>query len=332
VNVSKKEFEKRRHKNTTGSRSGEAAQSEVAPTALHPGRVADVTPRKYSDGHPLDEVHYLECKLILKPDHFTAAKTFLEYGASVGKAAKEFGIDLNSKGVLLNPKIREVLFLDTADFRLYNNAFILRRRIPYELGFPASDPEIVLKFRHSDMQTAANVDVRPNIAGEYRIKFKAEALPLKDQVGGYRLLFSHNVEFGLSQLPEGDRTSMTTVANIFPSLARLKKSSGERIELVNQTIVEEVLQDLGFLDFGKGVSAKANVALWRERGMHRPLCGEFAFQAKFKRRDELHEKAVHSVRAFFIALQHAGRDWLSLGTTKTGMVYRLRGNPPQAHE
>jgi hypothetical protein len=33
---------------------------------------------KYSDGHPLDEVQYLECKLILKPDRFTAAKVFRE--------------------------------------------------------------------------------------------------------------------------------------------------------------------------------------------------------------------------------------------------------------
>jgi hypothetical protein len=330
--VSKTEFEKRRDKNASGNQSVEAAQSEVTSKALHPGLVPDLKPGRYSDGHPLDEIHYLECKLILKPDRFTAAKTFLEYGALVGNSAKEFGIDLNSKGVLLNPEIREVLFLDTTNFRLYNNAFILRRRTPYEMGFPASDPECVFKFRHPDMQTAAALDVRPNIAGEYRIKFKAEALPLRDQVGGYRLLFSHNVEFGLSQVPEGDRTSMTRVANIFPCLAHLKKSSEERVELVNQTIVEEVLQDLGILDFGKGVTARANVALWRERGMHRPLCGEFAFQAKFKRRDELHEKAVHRVRAFFIALQQAGRDWLSLGTTKTGIVYRLHGNPPQAHE
>ena len=25
-------------------------------------------------------------------------------------------------------------------------------------------------------------------------------------------------------------------------------------------------------------------------------------------------------------------DWLALETTKTGAVYRLKGNPPQAHE
>jgi hypothetical protein len=286
----------------------------------------------YSDGHPLDEVQYLECKLILKPDRFTAAKTFFEYGKLVARTAKDFGIDFVNKDVVLKPQIREVVFLDTADFQLYNHAFILRRRIPYEDGFPTGEPEIVFKFRHPDMQKAAEQDVRPKIACNYRIKFKAEALPLKDQAGGYRLLFSHNVQFPLSQAPEGDRTSMGTLARVFPILAALKTSDTDTVELVNQTIVEEVLQDLGELDFGKDVTANSNIAIWRERGTHHALCGEFAFQAKFKRRDELHEKAMDRCRKFFVALQQSGRDWLSLGTTKTGLVYRLKGNPPQSHE
>jgi hypothetical protein len=294
--------------------------------------VADLKQGQYSDGSPLDEVQYLECKLILKPDRFTAAKVFFEYGKLVARTAKKCGIGFSDKGVVLKPAIREVLFLDTADFRLYNHAFILRRRIAYEDGFPVGDPEIVFKFRHPDLQTAAELDVRPNIAGHYRIKFKAEALPLKDQVGGYRLLFSHNVQFPLSQAPEDDRTSMGTLARVFPALAALKTSDTDRVALVNQTIVEEVLQDLGVLDFGRGVTAESNIAIWRERGTHHPLCGEFAFEAKFKRRDELHEKAMDRCRQFFIELQQSGRDWLSLGTTKTGLVYRLKGNPPQSHE
>jgi len=250
----------------------------------------------------------------------------------VARTAKQFGIGFRDDGVVLKPKIREVVFGDTADFRLYNNAFILRRRIVYKDGFPEGEPEIVFKFRHQDMQKAAELDMRPNIAGNYRIKFKAEALPLKDQVGGYRLLFSHNVEFPLSQAPEGDRMSLGMLARVFPGLEHLVPSDDDRIELVNQTIVEEVLQDLGVLDFGKGVTAGSNIAIWRERGTHHPLCGEFAFQAKFKRRDELHDKAVDRCKQFFIGLQQSGRNWLSLGTTKTGLVYRLKGNPPQSHE
>ena len=73
------------------------------------------------------------------------------------------------------------------------------------------DPEIVFKFRHPDEKKAAALDVRPKIAGNYRIKFKAEALPLKDQVGGYRILYSHNCQFGLSQMHEADKTSMATL-------------------------------------------------------------------------------------------------------------------------
>ena len=299
---------------------------------LPPARQTDLKQGKYSDGGPLDEVQYLECKLILKPDRFTAAKTFFEYGKLVARTAKDFGIDFVNKDVVLKPRIREVLFLDTADFQLYNHAFILRRRMSYEDGFPTGEPEIVFKFRHPDMQKAAELDVRPKIAGNYRIKFKAEALPLKDQAGGYRLLFSHNVQFPLSQAPEGDRTSMGTLARVFPPLAALKTSDTDTVELVNQTIVEEVLQHLGVLNFGKDVIANSNVAIWRERGTHHVLCGEFAFQAKFKRRDELHEKAMIRCRKFFVALQRSGRDWLSLGTTKTGLVYRLKGNPPQSHE
>ncbi len=286
----------------------------------------------YSDGSPLDEVQYLECKLILKPEPFTSAKVFFEYGDLVKRTAAKFGIGFSDKGIVLRPELREVLFLDSADFRLYNNAFILRRRIAYDNGFPAPDPEIVFKFRHPDLDTAARLDVRPNIAGHSRIKFKAEALPLKNEVGGFRMLYSHNVQFPLSQAPEGDRTAMAMLADVFPALAGLKASGVDRVELVNQTYVEEVLQDLGVLDFGKGVTAEANIAIWRDRATHQRLCGEFAFQAKFKRRDELHEKAMERCRQFFIALQQAGREWLSLGTTKTGLVYRLKGNPPQAHE
>ena len=63
---------------------------------------------------------------------------------------------------------------------------------------------------------------------------------------------------------------------------------------MNQTIVEEVLQDLRVLDFGKGITADSNVSIWRGRDTHHhPLCSEFAFQAKFKRRDEVHEKAIN---------------------------------------
>ena len=35
---------------------------------------------------------------------------------------------------------------------------------------------------------------------------------------------------------------------------------------------------------------------------------------------------------FFCSLQHIASDWVALGSTKTGAVYRLKGHPPENHE
>ena len=288
---------------------------------------------RYSDGHPLDEVHYLESKIILKGDRFTSVDSFTDFAKLVRRAADDVDIDFSRKGFKdALPRIREVLFLDTADFRLYNNAFILRRRLTYEHGFAVGPPEFVFKFRHPDLQMSAAVDVRPRLRGPYEIKFKAEALPLKDQLGGMRLLYSHNVEFALGRDRNAKSTSMANLMQIFPPLRSLHGSRRQAVELVNHTAVEEVLLDIGRLNFGKGIKAKANVAVWRTRGDERPLVGEFAFQCKFQRDDERHAVAMKRCERFFLSLQAAAKDWVALGTTKTGVVYRLKGNPPQAHE
>jgi hypothetical protein len=311
-----------------------ATTDKPKPTKSWAGRVPQLKPGRYADGLPIHEVEYLCCKLMLKPNHFTSRKSLFEFAKVMRAPAREHGVGLSTAEFAEAPlKIREVLFVDTADFRLYNNAFILRRRIPYEDGFPIGDPEIVFKFRHPDMQKAAETDVRPQIAGDHRVKFKCQALPLRERLGGIRLLFSHNVQFPRSNMRGGgDILSMENMSQIFPVLAQIRKEPNERIELVSDTIIEEVLQDIAMLDFGEGVKAKANIAIWRTRGEHRPLIGEFAFQVRFKDRKELALAAMRRVEAFFIALQFAAKDWIALNATKTGVVYRLHGNPPKSHE
>jgi hypothetical protein len=115
-------------------------------------RVADLKPGQYADGSALDDVQYLECELILKPDEFTSPKGFKR--KLVAQAAKECGVGFDTSGAKkTRPAIREVLFLDTGDFKLYNNAFILRRRVQFEDGFPVGEPEVVFKFRYPDQQS-----------------------------------------------------------------------------------------------------------------------------------------------------------------------------------
>lgn len=290
-------------------------------------------PGLYSDGHPQDRVQYLEAKLILKPDRFTSVKSFLHFGKQVQRTAKKLGVGycVNSK-VSITPQIREIVFADTADYSLYSHAFILRRRIRYVDGFPVGDPEVVFKFRHPDEATAAAMDVRPEIAGNYRVKFKMEALPPKNEIGGCRFLYSHNCVFGESQMHDADKLSMSTLIRVFPPLASLRAKLGDKVTMVNGGIVEEVLLDLGQLSFGKGITADCNVALWRTRGEHRPLVGEFAYQAKFDRKKPVHEKARKLCEQFFVTLQFDVQEWILLGATKTGMVYHMNGISPASVE
>jgi hypothetical protein len=324
-----KSKDKSKHKGKGKDKSKNKAVQLPAPVE----KMSASTAATYRDGAPLDRVTYLEAKLILKPDRFTSVQSFRDFGKLVQSTAKETGVGFIADAEAgLRPQIREITFGDTSDFRLYNNAFIMRRRIAYVDGFPVGDPEIVFKYRHPDEKAATEVDVRPKIAGAYRIKFKAEILPLKDQVGGYRILYSHNCQFGMSQMHEGDRTSMTTLVRVFPAIEKLQEASDERIGLVNGGIVEEVLLPLGMLDFGKGLVGKCDIGLWRTRGEHKSLVGEFAFQLKFARKEDVAEKQKKLVAQFYVTLQQAVKDWLALGVTKTAMVYRLNGSAPQSHE
>jgi hypothetical protein len=316
--------EKKKHKKLKLKSTEGAAAKASAPKAASAA---------YDDGVPFDQITYIEAKLILKPDRFVSVDAFRQFGKLVQRTAKRLGVGfIVDREAGLRPQVREIVFVDTPDFQLYKNAFILRRRISYVDGFPVGDPEIVFKYRHPEEVSATAVDVRPRIAGKYRIKFKAEVLPLKDAIGGYRILYSHNSQFGASQVHEGDPTSMTSLTKMFPPLAKLKAPGEERVKLVNGGIVEEVLLPLGQLDFGKGLVAKCDVSLWRTRGEHKSLVGEFAFQAKFATRAEIAQKQKKLAAQFYVSLQRDVQDWLQLGCTKTAMVYRLNGNEPQSHE
>ena len=100
---------------------------------------------------------------------------------------------------------------------------------------------------------------------------------------------------------------------------------------MNEGIVEEVLLPLGQLDFGKGMVAKCDISLWRTRGEHKQLVGEFAFQVQFRGA----RTWPRSQRAGRGVLPRAAARCERLARTRSHedrMVYRLKGNPPQSHE
>lgn len=278
----------------------------------------------------MDDVHYREYKILLRPEQFYAAARFKDYWDVITGIAHEVGVGVVTNKNAFHRAIREVLFYDTLRHDLYLNSFILRKRTFYTNGWPDSQHELTVKYRNPDYAAARAVDITPHLTGEADIKFKEELLPLKTELGGMRSLYSHNCVLRSPNIVL-DR-GLEHITDVFPTMKHIDVKPKTRIELVNDVAVEELLVDAGTFDFGHGYQAKATIALWRNRASERSLIGEFAFQTKFVSADEIHRKAKRLSEDFFRAVQTRAPDWVALGTTKTALVYGISGNPAAREE
>jgi hypothetical protein len=161
-----------------------------------------------------------------------------------------------------------------------------------------------------------------------RIKFKQELLPLREGLGGLRSIYSHNCVLAMPR--EDIDLAVSDLTHAFPALLNAQAKADDRVSLVNDFAVEEVQVDAGELNFGHGIKAKATIAVWRDRKHERPVCGEFAFQCKFDRREDLHRESITRAAEFYKTLQLDAYEWVTLGKTKTAIVYGL-GNPALLH-
>jgi hypothetical protein len=274
-----------------------------------------------------DPITYREYKLLLRSENFIRPADFHEFWKLTRRAAKEVGIELRKRGHPLETHLREVLFFDTPEFHLYNHAFILRRRTFYKKGLPNTNHELMLKFRHHDRLIAAAVDVRPTPPHHYTIKFKEEVLMERAKIGGMRMIYSHGCEL---DTPDPATHSLDHTAQLFPALRRAGAPAGSVPGIVNEVAIEEILVNFGELEFD-GKSARATLAIWRNRMTQQQLVGEYSYQLKFSDEAGFHGRAKDLSEAFFLTLQQQARDWLHFGTTKTAMVYGL-GNTPVTNQ
>ena len=135
----------------------------------------------------------------------------------------------------LRPNIREILFLDTTRLPLVPTmpSFFADGSLTWTVSLwvtQRSFSNIVIRMRRC---SSGGRCFAQRYLEKYRIKFKAEALPLKDRIPRLlpRVLYSHNCVFGLSQVHDADRTSMRTLVRIFPALGILKREPDEKVRL-----------------------------------------------------------------------------------------------------
>src|SRR5271170_7275048 len=273
-----------------------------------------------------DVIHYREYKILLQAERFTGKRSFLEFWEDANKTMTKLGLKVETDPQAFDSQVREVLFYDTPEFDLYNNHFILRKRTFYDQGWPRPGHELTFKYRASALEAEAAVDVRAQLGGHEEIKFKEELLLERDRLGGMRSVYSHGCVL-ISPEIELER-GIEDIARAFPALEKIDVKPRTKMALVNNVAVEEVQNTMGVIHFGHHFKGKTTIAIWRSRALERSLSGEFAFQCKFDRLDDVSKESMELSEEFYKRVQLDCAEWVKLGTTKTAMVYGL-GDSPQ---
>jgi hypothetical protein len=282
-----------------------------------------------------DVLQYREYKLLLRADRFTRSQEFHKFWKITRRVAKGLGLAIRKRGKPMETHLREVIFFDTPKFRLYNHGFILRRRTFYANGVPQPEHELTLKFRDRDLKTTAEVDVRPLLPCINVVKLKEEVLLPYDKIEGMSIIYSHGCEL---DTPNTILTqNFETICQVFPALLRTGAKAKTALSVVNGIAIEEVLVNFGEIDFGGKMTAKATLAIWRNRMTQEHYIGEYGFQLKFRAPEDFRGKPKELSEAFYLGLQHEAPDWIQIGTTKTGttktaMIYRMGKTPVVSHE
>jgi hypothetical protein len=143
----------------------------------------------------------------------------------------------------------------------------------------------------------------------------------RDRLGGMRSVYSHGCVLTSPKI-ELDR-GIEDIARAFPTLKNIDIQPRTKMMLVNNVAVEEVQNTMGVIHFGHHFKGKTTIAIWRSRALEKSLSGEFAFQCKFDRLDEVSPESLALSEEFYKKVQLDCAEWIKLGTTKTAMVYGL---------
>lgn len=272
---------------------------------------------KGNSARPL--VTHREFKLLLKPEKFPTRRAVLEFNELLAKASEKLGVRYEPVESL-DSQLRIVQFYDTKGQDLRKNKLIFRIRQIRQGGWPDESWELTFKCRASDYEKAAAFDTDTTLTKLQKKKFKEELIR-GEAPGTMESIFSNNV---IVEYPEvAAEAPLSRLANALPHLKTLGLDLDEVMSVVAGAKVFELQSDLGTLYFGRGVTARATLAVWARPVPDRfePLVAEFGFSTHIRHGDEKEEKGQRAADDFFKALQAPLHDYLADGTTKTALIY-----------
>ena len=260
-----------------------------------------------------------EYKVMLLAQRFDGDEAAMR--AQVGAFWKEVGQRLSELNIPVEGEFSEVKarrlirFFDTEEHQLNADQYIVREREDVETG----EREVTLKFRHPDRYIAADRQMDPADAEDYKTKFEEDVKPPFTSV--YSFSTTQPLKSGavLQQVRD--------VADLFPGLNDDldELPVAQSLVLVSDFVGHEiVLEGASILLGNKDIASECAVVVWYDQGAQdtTPVVAEFSF----KYGDELEDyrgTIARDAYAVLGMLQSSLTDWVDPNPiTKTAFVYR----------
>ncbi len=282
---------------------------------------------KTADAHDLarifDRIHARQFKLLLRPDALSdVERDVREYWKLARSVARQNSAIVSEGRAAGVPQLRDVIFLDTPAADLYRHSHLLCKRVRHVHGKPRLEFDLTLELRSIDAQRAAEANVQAAAQYEGALSLKEEIRAASDPPGALRSSFVHSCRLKEHRWEIGTRFS--EAARIFSGLADLRILPTATLRTVGEIRVEELLFELGEIDFG-GYEASVAMSVWRDAETRRVLSGEFSFEARFHRYGKVApQPKLRSERFFRLLHQETGVS-ADLGHTREGLLYDLAG-------
>jgi hypothetical protein len=238
--------------------------------------------------------------------------------------AQSLGLRCTGKFDAEDPKERAIRFLDTPDFTVRQNGFLLRQRVKH----PSGTTEYTLKCRTPDRYIAEGVALDQGVKPQPESKFEEDiGVPFVSR-------FSHSCTVSLDAQAElaGDHfpTRLAVAAELFPVLRALQRDGftcapETALTPVRGLIVfERVFNGPKILfpqERGRPSATPAEVALilWSRGRRGRILTAEFSFRYEAEK-EAFSADVASAAKRFFENVQYL--DWARPeATTKTQYMY-----------
>jgi hypothetical protein len=235
-------------------------------------------------------------------------------------------------------KKRRVWYLDTKDFKLHENKFLIRIR-------KENDDEYVtdLKCRNSDRYISASYDLSPNIKEkEIQFEFEEDIIPKDDCTNSrfpdFASKFSHSVSFHTKK--ELKLKTLRDLLSIFPGLNVLNIDADTELHKGNNFEAKEIFIKLGKIKFldKKYNTDDLSLSFWYLPKRETPEIIEFSFDYYAKEKPDGSDKnsfieefpisLVRKANDFYLALLNE-HEFVDLKTSKTKTEFAYTYKPPQ---